>query len=59
MKLNIDFINGKTNKSLIKMFIPLLMAMTLTMIYSMVFAFAVYKVSAKQVSVFSSQEVTS
>ena len=36
MKLNIDFINGKTNKSLIKMFMPLLMAMTLTMIYSMV-----------------------
>ena len=36
MKLNIDFINGNTNKSLIKMFIPLLMAMTLTMIYSMV-----------------------
>ncbi len=36
MKLNIDFINGNTKKSLIKMFIPLLMAMTLTMIYSMV-----------------------
>ncbi len=36
MKLNIDFINGNTKKSLLKMFMPLLMAMTLTMIYSMV-----------------------
>lgn len=36
MKLNIDFVKGNTKKSLIKMFVPLLMAMTLTMIYSMV-----------------------
>lgn len=35
----IDFINGKTNSSLLKMFLPLLAAMTLTMIYSMVDSF--------------------
>ncbi|RKM62051.1 MATE family efflux transporter [Butyrivibrio sp. CB08] len=36
MNSKIDFINGKTGKSLIKMFMPLFAAMTLTMIYSMV-----------------------
>ncbi|SEM36045.1 hypothetical protein SAMN04487770_13523 [Butyrivibrio sp. ob235] len=36
MNSKIDFINGKTYKSLMKMFMPLFAAMTLTMIYSMV-----------------------
>lgn len=36
MKSKIDFINGKTRSSLIKMFVPLFLAMTLTMIYNMV-----------------------
>lgn len=39
MKSKIDFINGKTNSCLVKMFIPLLMAMTLMMIYNMVDSF--------------------
>ncbi|WP_049946214.1 MATE family efflux transporter [Butyrivibrio sp. WCD2001] len=34
MNSKIDFINGKTYKSLMKMFMPLFAAMTLTMIYS-------------------------
>ena len=36
MKTNIDFINGNTTRSLLKLFIPLMLAMTLTMAYSMV-----------------------
>lgn len=36
MTSKIDFINGDIRKSLVKMFIPLFLAMTLTMIYSMV-----------------------
>ena len=36
MKKDIDFINNDTGKSLMAMFIPLLFAMILTMIYSMV-----------------------
>lgn len=36
MKSKIDFINGKTTESLLKLFIPLMLAMTLTMAYSMV-----------------------
>ncbi len=36
MKTKIDFINGKTTGSLLKLFVPLMMAMTLTMAYSMV-----------------------
>lgn len=36
MKSKIDFINGKTNSSLMKLFIPLMLAMTLTMAYSMI-----------------------
>ncbi len=36
MKTKIDFIGGNTTKSLLKLFIPLMMAMTLTMMYSMV-----------------------
>ena len=39
MNSKIDFINGKTFSSLMKMFMPLLAAMTLTMIYSMVDSF--------------------
>lgn len=39
MKSKIDFINGNTTKSLMKMFIPLLAAMTLTMLYSIVDSF--------------------
>ncbi len=36
MNSKIDFINGKTGKALIKMFMPIFAAMTLTMVYSMV-----------------------
>ena len=36
MKSNIDFINTNTTKALLKLFIPLMLAMTLTMAYSMV-----------------------
>ena len=36
MKSKIDFINGETTESLLKLFIPLMLAMTLTMAYSMV-----------------------
>ena len=36
MKSKIDFIEGNTRKNLMKMFIPLFLAMTLTMLYSMV-----------------------
>ncbi len=36
MKSKIDFINGNTTKSLLKLFVPLMLAMTLTMAYSMV-----------------------
>ena len=39
MNSKIDFINGKTLSSLMKMFMPLFAAMTLTMIYSMVDSF--------------------
>ena len=39
MESKIDFINGKTTASLLKMFLPLLAAMTLTVIYSMVDSF--------------------
>lgn len=39
MNSKIDFINGDTKRSLLKMFMPLLAAMTLTMIYSMVDSF--------------------
>ena len=39
MNSKIDFINGNTKRSLLKMFMPLLAAMTLTMIYSMVDSF--------------------
>ena len=34
MKSKIDFINGETTESLLKLFIPLMLAMTLTMAYS-------------------------
>lgn len=36
MKSNIDFIGENTTKSLLKLFVPLMLAMTLTMAYSMV-----------------------
>ena len=36
MKSNIDFINTNTTKALLRLFIPLMLAMTLTMAYSMV-----------------------
>ncbi len=36
MKSNIDFINTNNTKALLKLFIPLMLAMTLTMAYSMV-----------------------
>ncbi len=36
MNSKIDFINGETNKSLIKMFVPLMVAMLMLMIYNMV-----------------------
>ena len=36
MKSKIDFIEGNTHKNLMKLFIPLFLAMTLTMLYSMV-----------------------
>ena len=36
MNSKIDFINGDTNKSLIRMFAPLMVAMILLMIYNMV-----------------------
>ena len=36
MKSNIDFINTNTTKALLSLFIPLMLAMTLTMAYSMV-----------------------
>ncbi len=41
MNSKMDFMNGKTNGSLIKMFIPLFLAMTLTMVYNMVDSFFV------------------
>jgi Na+-driven multidrug efflux pump len=37
MNSKIDFINGDTNKSLIRMFAPLMVAMIMLMIYNMVF----------------------
>lgn len=36
MNSNIDFVNTNTTKALLKMFLPLMMAMILTMAYSMV-----------------------
>jgi len=39
MKSNTDFVNGDTKRSLLKMFIPLFLAMTLTMLYNMVDSF--------------------
>lgn len=39
MKSNTDFVNGDTKRSLLKMFIPLCLAMTLTMLYNMVDSF--------------------
>ena len=36
MNSNIDFVNTNTTKALLKMFFPLMMAMILTMAYSMV-----------------------
>jgi Na+-driven multidrug efflux pump len=36
MNSKIDFINGETNKSLIKMFAPLMVGMIMLMIYNMV-----------------------
>ncbi|MBE6014645.1 MAG: MATE family efflux transporter [Lachnospiraceae bacterium] len=36
MKSKVDFINEKTTRALMKLFIPLMLAMTLTMAYSMV-----------------------
>ena len=39
MKSKIDFVNGNTNRSLMKMFIPLCLAMTLTMLYNIVDSF--------------------
>jgi putative MATE family efflux protein len=48
VKSKIDFINGKTNSCLVKMFIPLLMAMTLMMIYNMVDSFWVGNMLGEQ-----------
>ena len=39
MQSKIDFVSGNTNRSLMKMFIPLCLAMTLTMLYNMVDSF--------------------
>ena len=36
MKSKVDFINENTTRALMKLFIPLMLAMTLTMAYSMV-----------------------
>ena len=48
MNSKIDFINGKTLSSLMKMFMPLFAAMTLTMIYSMVDSFWVGNMLGEQ-----------
>ena len=36
MKSKVDFINENTTRALMKLFIPIMLAMTLTMAYSMV-----------------------